>query len=332
MARALRIAYPGAFYHVTCRGNEQRVIFRDDQDRETFLGRLQVSLRDYQVHMHVYVLMDNHFHLVVETPQANLSEFMRHFNVSYTGYFNRRHKRVGHLYQGRFKAIVVEADAYLLEVSRYVHLNPIRAGRLRGRSAEEKLRYVRGYRWSSLGGYLRREDREGFVHYERVLGYVGGDTARGRRVYTAFIEDGAGAGVERPWVKVRGQVLLGMDPFVDEIRGRLGRAGRRSREQPAVRGLSKRWEPEALLHFVARALGADRKALCARGGGWERAILMECLHRYARLSQVKIGRRMGGVDYTWVSRMRADLQRQMQRDAGLRKVFESVESRILTHK
>ena len=119
MARALRIAYPGACYHVTCRGNEQRAIFRDDHDRETFLSRLQGSVRNYQVHAQVYVLMDNHFHLVVATPQANLSAFMRHFNVSYTGYFNRRHKRVGHLYQGRFTAIVVEEEAYLLEVSRY---------------------------------------------------------------------------------------------------------------------------------------------------------------------------------------------------------------------
>lgn len=332
MARALRIAYPGAFYHVTCRGNEQRAIFRDEQDRVSFLDRLQLSLRDYQVQLHVYVLMDNHFHVVVETPQANLSEFMRHLNVSYTGYFNRRHQRVGHLYQGRFKAIVVEADAYLLEVSRYVHLNPIRAERLQGRSAEEKLRYVRGYRWSSLGGYLRLAGREGFVHYERVLGYVGGYTPRGRRAYAAFIEDGTATGVATPWAQMRAQVLLGRDPFVDAIRGHLGHAARGSREQPAVRGLRKQWEPEALLHCVARVLGTDQRALCARGGGWERAILMECLHRYAGLSQVEIGRRMGGVDYTWVSRMRAMLRREIQGDAGLRKRFANVEASILAHK
>jgi len=163
MARALRIAYPGALYHVTCRGNEQRAIFRDDHDRETFLSRLQVSLRNYQVHAHVYVLMDNHFHLVVETPQANLSAFMRHFNVSYAGYFNRRHKRVGHLYQGRFTAIVVEEDAYLLEVSRYVHLNPIRVGLVQDPAA---------YPWSSAAAHLAGRD-DALVKVEPLLALVG---------------------------------------------------------------------------------------------------------------------------------------------------------------
>ena len=121
MARPLRIDYSDAYYHVTCRGNEQRAIFRDNQDRRGFLERLQRSLEIYGVRLHGYVLMRNHFHLVVQTPRANLSEFMRHLNVSYTGFYNRRHRRVGHLFQGRFKAIVVEADSYLLELSRYVH-------------------------------------------------------------------------------------------------------------------------------------------------------------------------------------------------------------------
>src|SRR5262245_52642851 len=126
MARPLRINYADAHYHVTCRGNEGRRIFSDDEDRRVFLDRLERSLDIYGVRVHGYVLMGNHFHLVVQTPKANLSEFMRHLNVSYTGSYNRRHRRAGHLFQGRFKAIVVEADSYLLELSRYVHLNPVR--------------------------------------------------------------------------------------------------------------------------------------------------------------------------------------------------------------
>jgi REP-associated tyrosine transposase len=118
MVRPLRIDYPNAFYHVTCRGNERKNIFRDDRDREVFLEKLQGSLDIYSVRLHAYVLMDNHFHFICQTPKANLSSFMRQFNVSYTGFYNRRHRRAGHLYQGRFKAIVVEADNYLLELSR----------------------------------------------------------------------------------------------------------------------------------------------------------------------------------------------------------------------
>jgi putative transposase len=123
MARPLRIDYADAHYHVTCRGNEGRKIFSDDEDRRAFLDRVQRSLESYGVRVHCYVLIGNHFHLVVQTPKANLSEFMRHLNVSHVGYYNRCHRRVGHLFQGRVKAIVVEADSYLLELSRYVHLN-----------------------------------------------------------------------------------------------------------------------------------------------------------------------------------------------------------------
>lgn len=126
MTRPLRILFPGAYYHVTCRGNDRRAIYRDDRDRELFLEKLRGSLGTYQVELHAYVLMANHFHLMVATPKGNLSEFMRHFNISYTAAFNRRHRRVGHLYQGRYKAILVDQDSYLLELSRYVHLNPVR--------------------------------------------------------------------------------------------------------------------------------------------------------------------------------------------------------------
>ena len=126
MARPLRIQYPDAYYHVTSRGNERKQIFSDEKDHKAFLERLSLSLDIYHVSLLAYVCMPNHFHLLVTTPEGNLSEFMRHFNISYTSAFNRRHGRVGHLYQGRYKAFLIDADHYLLEVSRYIHLNPIR--------------------------------------------------------------------------------------------------------------------------------------------------------------------------------------------------------------
>ena len=137
MARPLRIQYSHAYYHVTCRGNDRRSIYRDDTDRTLFLEKLRVSIEIYDVKLHAYVLMGNHFHLMVETPRANLSEFMRHFNISYTGAFNRRHRRVGHLYQGRYKAILLDKDSYLAELSRYVHLNPVRIKPHQGKSIRE---------------------------------------------------------------------------------------------------------------------------------------------------------------------------------------------------
>ena len=125
MARPLRIEYSHACYHITCRGNDRRIIFKDDDDRRGFLTRLQSSLEIYEVRLHCYVLMNNHFHLIVATPKANLSQFMRHFNVAYTSFFNRRHRRTGHLYQGRFKAVLIQPNPWLLELSRYVHLSLI---------------------------------------------------------------------------------------------------------------------------------------------------------------------------------------------------------------
>ena len=128
MARPLRIAYPGAYYHVTSRGNEQKHVFKSRKDREKFLNYLASATQRYGAVIHVYCLMTNHYHLLIETPEGNLSQIMRHINGAYTTYFNVKRKRSGHLFQGRFKAILVQTVAYAAELSRYIHLNPVRAG------------------------------------------------------------------------------------------------------------------------------------------------------------------------------------------------------------
>ena len=127
MARPLRIEYDGALYHITSRGNERKAIFRDDEDRVGFLEALQKVNERFNWICHAYCLMNNHYHLVVETPDGNLSKGMRQLNGVYTQYFNRKHHRVGHIFQGRYKSILIEKESYLLEVSRYVVLNPVRA-------------------------------------------------------------------------------------------------------------------------------------------------------------------------------------------------------------
>ncbi len=172
--------------------------------------------------LHGYVLMWNHFHLVVETPKGNLSELLRRFSVSYTGYYNRRHGRVGHLYQGRFKAILVEAESYLLELSRYVHLNPVRVGEMERRGYRAQLRYVEKYKWSSLPGYLWYDRRSPWVVYEGVLGYVG----KSRRRYREFLEEGLQRGYATPWEGLKGQMVLGGESFWEGIR-RQGKGGGR---------------------------------------------------------------------------------------------------------
>src|SRR5512135_2237813 len=140
MARPLRIEYPGALHHITARGNARKRIYKNDADREAFLETLRDVVKRFGWVCHAYCLMDNHYHLLIETPEGNLSRGMRQLNGIFTQRLNRRHGRVGHLFQGRFKAIVVERESYLLELCRYVVLNPIRAG---------MVTHLERYPWSS---------------------------------------------------------------------------------------------------------------------------------------------------------------------------------------
>ena len=207
--------YPNVFYHVTCRGNDRRAIFCDDDDRARFLERLRSARELFSVRVHAYVLMSNHFHLIVETPKANLSEFMRQFNISYTGYYNRRHRRIGHLYQGRFKAIVVDKDSYLLQLSRYVHLNPIRIKLKMQRPERERTGEILQYRWSSLPGYIDGKRQDSWITYEAVLGYVGVSQQK----YAEFVQDGIRQGFATPWEDLLAQMVLGDRDFVERLKG-----------------------------------------------------------------------------------------------------------------
>jgi len=288
----------------------------DKQVRRAFLGRVQRSLEIYGVRLHGYVLMSNHFHLVVQTPKANLSEFMRHLNVSYTGYTNRRHQRVGHLFQGRFKAIVVEADSYLLELSRYVHLNPVRVGAVKRKSLRDQLAYLRGYPWSSLGGYLRREQGQPWVVYGEVLGYVGGS----REKYREFVEEGLSRGYSTPWEELRGQVVLGKEGFWERVKSQWPRKRARSREQPSLRVL-ERVEPATVLRKVAEYFKLSPEALRRKRSGFrdQRGLVMEMMHRYSGMGQGEIGRHLGGMDYTAVSHERSRIRDRMRDDAKVKR-------------
>jgi putative transposase len=179
--------------------------------------------------------MSNHFHMIVETPKGSLSEFMRHCSISYTAGYNRRHSRVGHLYQGRFKAILIDADNYLLELSRYVHLNPVRLRSYNSRDGGEKIKDAERYRWSSLAAYLNTSKRQAWMTYETVLSYVG----KSRSKYREFVIEGIRRGYDTPWEEVKGQAVLGGEDFVERIKGRMKNLGSR-REQPGVRQLEAR--------------------------------------------------------------------------------------------
>jgi putative transposase len=209
MARPLRIEYPGAVYHVTSRGNAGQAIFRDDEDRKTFLSTLDsVALRQGWL-CHAYCLMNNHYHLLLETPAPTLSAGMRQLNGLYTQRFNRRHGQKGHVLQGRFKSILVDRDPYLLELVRYVVLNPVRAG---------AVKHPGDWEWSSYRASVGETSPPSFLTTNWILAQFGARRRQAQENYRRFVAEGVGRTV---WDRLRGGVILGDEAFVDLVKPRL---------------------------------------------------------------------------------------------------------------
>jgi putative transposase len=213
MARPLRIQFPGALYHVMSRGNQRQPIVADDADRQKRLDWLLRAVQTYGWRLHAFVLMTNHEHLFVETPQANLSAGMQYLNGSYTGYFNRRHRRAGHLFQGRFRGHLIEQDGYFLEVSRYLHLNPVRA---------KIVKLPEQYPWSSFAGYRHARSALDWVTYGRVLGEFGPGPVEARRAYVRFVRAGIAQAAPSPFAAAVSGLILGSTQFVARVRHILG--------------------------------------------------------------------------------------------------------------
>lgn len=206
MARPLRIEYDGALYHITSRGNEKRPIFKDEKDREIFLDILNEVNKRHNWICHAYCLMNNHYHLIIETPDGNLSKGMRQLNGVYTQIFNRRHHRVGHIFQGRYKAILIQKESHLLEVCRYVVLNPVRT---------KSVEHPEGWRWSSYRATGGLDKPHPCLMTDWISGQFSVKKGLARKRYREFV--GAGIRGESIWSKVKGQILLGEEDFVEEF-------------------------------------------------------------------------------------------------------------------
>ncbi len=210
MARPIRLEFPGAIYHVTTRGNGGDDIFLDDQDRLQFLTALGEVVSRAGWIVHAYVLMDNHYHLLIETPKDNLSLGMRQLNGVYTQRFNIIHGSGGRVFQGRFKAILVERDGFLLELCRYVVLNPLRL---------KAVKNINRYRWSSYRATAGEIQAPAWLNTDWVLSHFGRSSSVAQRKYAEFIE--AGIKLPSPLSKVKAQILLGSAAFVKKMKQRL---------------------------------------------------------------------------------------------------------------
>jgi putative transposase len=272
MARPLRIDFPGALHHVIARGNERKAVFRDNADREFYLGRLAHYREKFGFRIWAYCLMDNHVHLGLETGKAPLSRVMAGLQTSYTQYFNRRHGRSGHLFQGRYKAFLVEKDRYALAMLRYIHENPIKAG---------EVARANQYAWSSDRYYRRGEGPE-WLDIGRVLPLLGRTRTAAATAYRRLMRDAS----VKPYdeMPAHGQIVKGEEAFADRV---LAEAG----EPPPVR---KRLGLGAVAAAVSRQESVSLAQM--RGSGRGRRASR------ARLLTAWLGREVGGLSLSRAAR------------------------------
>jgi REP element-mobilizing transposase RayT len=256
MARALRIDFPGAVHHVTSRGNERRPIFIDDRDREMFLDYLGRAVTRFGWSLTAYVLMTNHFHLVVQTPEPNLSRGMQWLNTAYVVWFNRRHERSGHLYGGRFKAFLIEKESYFQTVLRYVVLNPVRANIV--------LR-PEDYRWSSYRATAGLENAPDWLDKATALAAFAPESSVAQTLYREFVELTL-VRKERLWDEVVNGIYLGAETWRRKMRT-VVESKPRSTDHPKTHRAVGRPEMHRVIAAVAKAAGETPVAIRSRRGG-----------------------------------------------------------------
>src|SRR4030042_2714962 len=277
MSRSLRIEYPGAFYHVTARGNERKAIFRAKENYEKFIGYLESATERYGAKIHCFCFMPNHYHLLLEAPRGNLHTILHHLNTSYTNYFNAKARRAGHLLQGRYHAILVEKDSYALELSRYIHLNPVRA-----RLVSDPARYA----WSSYSVYIGMGKGCGWLEKGFILNQISTKERRAQKGYEKYVKEGARQKMDHPLEKVVGSTVLRSDGFIEWGGARGIEKKNISRDVPALRSLARWPDLSTILRQTGKVFGS--------GTAESRRVALYFSHRLRGVSLRGVGKFFGG--------------------------------------
>lgn len=273
MTRPLRLEFAGALYHVTSRGDRCDDIYEDDVDREQFLKVLSEVCERFNWVVHAYCLMSNHYHLLIETPDGNLSKGMRQLNGVYTQRFNRHHKRVGHVFQGRYKGIVVQKESYLLELARYIVLNPVRA---------RMVRSAKDWKWSSYRSTSGQADCPGWLSTDWLLSAFARQKLNARKLYREFVSEGKNQ--PSPWVSLKNQIYLGTESFVEQMQ----RQVQDDRDLSEIPITQRRRIPESMGSYEKQFVNRDDAILAAyASGGYSMKTIGEYfgLH-YSRISRI----------------------------------------------
>jgi REP element-mobilizing transposase RayT len=318
MVRQLRVEFDNAFYHITSRGNLRDKIFYNATDRERFLEILSRTKERYGFLLHAYALMDNHYHLLMETPKANLSQIMQNINTSYTVYVNRKYQRSGHLLQGRFKGIIVDKDRYLVGLSRYIHLNPVRA-----KLVKKPLNYT----WTSYRAFINQRVENSLVDIGETLSYFSKRRNRAVRCYRKFVEADEGRD-ENPFAKMEAGLLLGDGAFKAKVLRLIERI-KVDEEIPQAKRLRKKASIDAVIKGCQVFYGKDRKALVERGSGNEgRQVAIYLVKILTGEKGKEIGRYFG-IKGPAVSDAIKRIERRLDKESHLSKRIEFLKGRIV---
>lgn len=306
MARPLRIEYPGAVYHVTCRGNERRTIFTDDADRNAFLSFLGEAVDRFKWILTAYVLMSNHFHLVISLTAETLARGMQWLNTRYAAAFNRSHERVGHLFQGRYHAPIVDTETYMLEVLRYVVLNPVRA---------DIVAHPGEYAWSSYRATAGETEAPEWLATDDVLALFGDEREVAATRYARFVEEGIGS-QRAPWDDLVGQIYLGGDEWRETVRQKVELRPRGDEHPRVQREIGGRSMAE-VVSSVATAFGVEEGKVRMSHGGAPRMIAAWLGSYEAGLPLTSIAAGLRLRSRTQASRLVRECSESLERDGSL---------------
>lgn len=317
MARPLRIEYEGAFYHITARGNEQRKIYYAEADYENFKSYLRDAQRKYGCVLHSYVLMPNHYHLLAETPNANIGKVMHYINGSYANHINRKRERSGHLFQGRYKAILVERDNYLLELSRYIHLNPVRA---------KIVRKPEDYLHSSYGQFIFKS-KEDIVCPDFVLEMILKDGKNARKKYRDFVESGIKKILENPLKNVYGGAILGKEAFIKESLGKLKNGILKKEEIAHRRKLQAAYGTDDVIKTICAYFKTSRQDVFKNKGEC-RNIAIYLMKKLTSMTNKQIGQLFGDISYSAVTKVYQRFSAKLRNNKSLRKSIEEIRTNL----
>lgn len=322
MPRPLRIQYPGALYHITARGNEKRDIFLDNGDRRKFLSLMKDLAEEKKFVFHAYCLMKNHYHILLETPFGNLSQGMQWINTSYSAYFNTKRGVSGHLFQGRFKSLLVDKENYLQELSRYIHLNPVRAGLVTN---------PENYEWSSYLDYISRRESATWIQTTEILEYFG-QGKEATQNYVQFVHEGLSKSDDlkkRIHAATYCGFILGAEDFINDVLPEI-QAEKLSEDISWRRRIKKKTSPESIIAAVAELYGTETQDLLFAHGKQNEARMVAIYFcgKYSELNQRELGKVFGNVSGASIGNRNKLVRQKQEKDEGFHRKLKEIESQL----